>query len=90
VQVSAGDLATEVGVVLPSNATTNFYFTWQVRDPYPPVGVDLQFHEVRDGERPLIAQGTSGQFTRAACIALEIMNNSAVAVTLELRYGFDQ
>lgn len=87
--LDAHDFVLELGAPVPSPADANFYLSWQVRHPYPPIGIDLQFSEAPVGSRLLIATGTSGQFTRAACVAFEIVNNSAVELAVQLRYGFD-
>ncbi len=88
--LDARDFATELSATIVSCIDTTFYLSWQVRDPYPPDAIDLEFYELLRGARILIAEGASGQFTRGACLAFEIVNNSAVEVTVELRYGFDE
>lgn len=87
--LDAREFATELGATIVSCIDTSFYLSWQARDPFPPSGVDLEFYEMLRGARILIAEGASGQFTRGACLAFEIVNNSAVDVEVELRYGFD-
>ncbi len=78
-------LATDAGIVPPSCAELVFYFSWQVRQPFPPDVVDLQFYWSRMGGTELVAQGTSGQASRG-CGLIQMVNNSAVEVTVELRY----
>lgn len=84
----ARDFSAELGVSITSCLDTSFYLSWQVRRPYPPDGVGLEFYESLRGARLLIVEGVSGQFARGACVAFEIVNNSAVEVAVELRYAF--
>ena len=88
VSLDARDFAAELGVSITSCIDTTFYLTWQVREPYPPDGVDLEFYRLLRGSRELIAEGASGQLTDGACTALEMVNNSAFGVTVQLRYAF--
>lgn len=84
----ARDYSADLGVSITSCLDTSFYVSWQVRQPYPPDGVDLEFYESLRGARLLIAEGESGQFSRGACVAFEAVNNSAVEIAVELRYAF--
>jgi len=86
----ARDFSAELGVSITSCLDMSFYLSWQVRQPYPPDGVDLEFYEALRGARLLIVEGVSGQFTRGACVAFEAVNNSAVEVAVELRYAFTE
>ncbi len=79
------DLATDAGIVPPSCAELVFYFSWQVRQPFPPDAVDLEFYWSRMGGTELVAQGTSGEASRG-CGLIQMVNNSDVEVTVELRY----
>ncbi len=79
------DLATDAGIVPPSCAELVFYFSWQVRRPFPPDAVDLEFYWSRMGGTELVAEGTSGEASRG-CGLIQMVNNSDIEVTVELRY----
>lgn len=86
--LDARDLADLAGVTPTSCIDTSFYVSWQVRDPYPPTGVDFEIYRLLRGSRELMVEGESGQFTDGACASLELVNNSALQMTVELRYAF--
>jgi len=88
ISLDARDFALELGVSITSCIDTSLYFTWQVRDPYPPDGVDLEFYRLLRGSRELRAEGAFGELTDGACAAMEMVNNSAFAITVQLRYAF--
>ncbi len=84
----ARDLGNAIGVAVGPCTEFIFYLSWQVRDPFPPDGVDFEVYESLRGARPLVAEGTSGQASLGGCAAFEVVNNSAVEITVELRYLF--
>lgn len=83
--IDAIDLATDAGIVPPSCAELVFYFSWQVRQPFPPDAVDLEFYWTRMGGTELVAEGTAGQASRG-CGLIQMVNNSDVEAMVELRY----
>lgn len=87
VSLDAREVAVELGVSITSCLDTSFYLSWQVRDPYPPEGVDLEFYRLLRGSRELRAEGASGELTDGACAAMEMVNNSAFAIKVQLRYA---
>ena len=83
------DLATQQGIEVPPCAAFVFLFGWQVRDPYPPEGVDIKFRWTRMGSTEVIAEGASGTKS-IGCGGIEVVNDSAVQVTVEVRYGIGE
>ncbi|MFQ6019429.1 MAG: hypothetical protein ACE5KW_01590 [Dehalococcoidia bacterium] len=79
------ELARGVGIIPPPCASLLFLFSWQVRQPYPPGDIILQFVWTRMGQSDLVAEATSGQ-AKAGCGLVEAVSNSDGEVTLELRY----
>lgn len=83
------NLAQGLGMAAPTCAEFVLYLSWQVRQPYPPTGVDLEFYWTRMGGTELFAEGPSGQATRG-CGAIQVVNNSDVEVTAEIVYVIGQ
>jgi len=82
-------LAQDQGVEAPPCAAFMFLFGWQVQDPYPPEGVDLKLRWTRMGSTEVIAEGASG--TKSIdCGGIEVVNDSAFQITVEVRYGFGE
>ncbi len=82
-------LAEELDVTPPPCASLAFYLSWQVRDPYPPTAVDIELYWTRMGGTELIGEGPSGQASRG-CGGIQVVNNSDVAVTVEIRYAIGE
>jgi hypothetical protein len=82
-------LAEGLGITPPPCAALVFYLSWQVRQPYPPTDVDIAFYWTRMGGTELIGEGPSGQASRG-CGAIQVVNNSDVEVTLEIRYSIGE
>src|SRR3990172_3924806 len=80
------DLATQQGIEVPPCAAFLFLFGWQVRDPYPPDNVNLRFRWTRMGSTEVIAAGASGTQS-IGCGGIEVVNGSAVHITVDVRYG---
>jgi hypothetical protein len=83
------ELAGELGITPPPCAALVLYLSWQVRQPYPPTDVDIELYWTRMGGTELIGEGTSGQTSRG-CGAIQVVNNSAVEVTVEIRYAIGE
>ena len=83
------DLGTQQGIEVPPCAAFLFLFGWQVRDPYPPDNVNLRFRWTRMGSTEVIAEGASGTKS-IGCGGIEVVNDSAVQVTVEVRYGIGE
>ena len=83
------DLAGELGITPPPCAALVLYLSWQVRQPYPPEGVDIELYWTRMGGTELIGEGTSGQTSRG-CGAIQVVNNSDIEVTVEIRYAIGE
>lgn len=74
----------------PSCATAWLLFTWQVRDPYPGGGSDLEFRQpikMGGGVTEVIAEGSSGSSSMGWCSTVDVTNRSLVPVLVELRYA---
>jgi hypothetical protein len=84
-----GDLAQGLGIASPDCAEFVLYLSWRVRQPHPPSGVDLEFYWTRMGGTELFAEGPSGQASRG-CGAIQVVNNSAIEVRVEIRYVIGQ
>ena len=82
-------LAGELGITPPPCAALVLYLSWQVRQPYPPEGVDIELYWTRMGGTELIGEGTSGQTSRG-CGAIQVVNNSDAEVTVEIRYAIGE
>jgi len=82
-------LAQDQGVAPPPCAAFVFLFAWQVRDPYPPEGLNLRFRWTRMGHTETIAEDPSGE-TSVGCGGIEVVNDEAVKITVEMRYGFGE
>ena len=82
-------LAEDQGVEPPACAAFVFLFGWQVRDPYPPEGVDLKFRWTRMGGTEVIGEGASGD-TSVGCGGIEVVNDSSMQITVEVRFGFGE
>jgi hypothetical protein len=78
-----------LGITPPPCAGLVFYLTWQVRDPYPPDGVDLELYWTRMGGTELIGAGPSGQASHG-CGEIQVRNNSAFEVAVEIRYAIGE
>jgi hypothetical protein len=80
------ELARQAGIEPPPCDDLAFFYSWQVRQPYPPSGIGLRFTVGRIGEifKPA-GQGASGQ-EGIRCGILKVDNQSPVSVTVELRY----
>jgi hypothetical protein len=83
------DLAEGLGIVPPPCAALVLYLSWQVRQPYPPDGIDLEFYWTRMGGTELIGEGPSGQANRG-CGAIQVVNSSDVEVMVEIRYAIGE
>lgn len=83
------ELAGELGITPPPCAALVLYLSWQVRQPYPPTDVDIELYWTRMGGTELIGEGPSGQTSRG-CGAVQVVNNSDVEVTLEIRYAIGE
>jgi len=83
------ELAREAGIEPPACddlGNPGFFYSWQVRQPYPPSGIDLRFTVGRTGEIFKSAgEGASGQ-EAIRCGILRVDNESAVPLTVEMRY----
>lgn len=80
------ELARQAGIEPPPCDDLAFFFSWQVRQPYPPSGINLRFSVGRMGELFKTAgEGVSGQ-EGIRCGILRVDNQSAVPVTVEVRY----
>ena len=82
-------LAQDQGVEQPPCAAFVFLFAWQVSDPYPAEGVNLRFRWTRMGGTEIIAEDPSGE-TSVGCGGIEVVNDDAVKITVEVRYGFGE
>ena len=82
-------LAGELGITPPPCAALVLYLSWQVRRPYPPTDVDIELYWTRMGGTELIGEGTSGQTSRG-CGAIQVVNNSDIEVTVEIRYAIGE
>lgn len=78
-------LAEGMGITPPPCAALVFYLSWQVRNPYPPNGIDVEVYWMRQGGKDLLGEGPSGQAS-SGCGEFQVVNNSDVWVTVEVRY----
>jgi len=78
-------LAEGLGITPPACAEFVLYLSWQVRQPYPPDDIDLEFYWTRTGGTELLAKGPSGQVS-SGCGSIQVVNNSASQVKVEIRY----
>lgn len=62
-----------------------FFFTWQVLEPFPADGVNLRFFSTTTKPRELLADSAAGG-SAVGCSFLELVNNSYVPISVELRY----
>ncbi len=84
------ELAEDLGITPPPPcAVLVFHLSWQVRQPYPLADGDVEFYWTRMGGTELIGQDPSGQTSRG-CGAIQVVNNSDVDVTLEIRYAIGE
>jgi len=80
------ELARQAGIEPPPCDDLGFFYSWQVRKPYPPSGINLRFTVGRIGEIfKTASEGASGQ-EGIRCQILRVDNESAVPVTVEMRY----
>jgi hypothetical protein len=82
-------VAQDQGVEPPPCAAFVFLFAWQVRDPYPPEGLNIRIRWTRMGHTETIAEEPSGE-TSVGCGGIEVVNDEAVKITVEMRYGFGE
>ena len=82
-------LAQDQGVEVPPCAAFVFLFGWQVRDPYPSDEGTLRFRWTRMGSTETIAEEPSGTQS-VGCGGIDVVNDSDVAITVEVRYGFGE
>ena len=82
-------LAQEQDVDVPPCAAFLFLFGWQVQQPYPPEGVRLRFDLTRMGSTDEVASGPVGEAS-IGCGAIDVVNESAVQITVEVRYGIGE
>jgi hypothetical protein len=83
------NLAQDMGVAPPPCAGLVFYLTWQVRDPYPPEGVNIELYWTQMGATELLGTGPSGQASRG-CGEIQVRNNSGFEVAVEIRYAIGE
>lgn len=81
--------AEDLGIAPPPCAALVFYLTWQVRDPYPPDGVDLELYSTRMGGTELVGTGPSGEASRG-CGEIQVRNSSGFEVAVEIRYAIGE
>jgi hypothetical protein len=97
-ETASGDLTADVqpgqtysvdpqSLVTGSPSCTNFEFdfTWQVTDPYPPDGVDLQWQIQRNGAGVKIAEATSGEQS-IGCDPLQALNAGSAPISVAIKY----
>jgi hypothetical protein len=76
---------------MPADCATAFLaFTWQVRDPYPKGGEDLEFRRVipmGDGRTEAFAGGATGSSSIGYCDEITVFNTSLVDYRVEIRYA---
>ncbi len=74
----------------PSCASGFFLLTWQVREPYPNGGDELQLEGVMprsDGRTQPIGHGSNGSITLGYCDEIFVVNNSLTPYLVELRHA---
>ena len=70
----------------PSCTNFEFDFTWQVVDPYPPDGVDLQWVMERDnGDTVDISHDPSGEQS-VGCNVVRVLNNGSSPISVAIKY----
>ena len=74
-------LAGKRGVQAPPCPAFAFLLSWQVRQPYPPEGVDLNIETLSMDNPTEIASGASGNVS-VGCAYVQIVNNSDRVCTL--------
>jgi hypothetical protein len=97
-EIASGDLSADVqpgqmynidpqSLVTNPPACTNFQFdfTWQVSDPYPANGVDLQWQIQRNGAAVKIAEATSGEQS-IGCYSLQAVNAGSAPISVAIKY----
>jgi len=82
-------LAGKRGVEAPPCPAFAFLLSWQVRQPYPPDGVDLRVETLSLDIPTEMGSGTSGNVS-VGCTYVQIVNDSDVDVSVEMRYGFGE
>ena len=82
-------LAGKRGVQAPRCPAFAFLLSWQVRQPYAPDGLDLRIQTLSMDNPTEIASGAAGTVS-VGCAYVQIVNNSDVDVTVEMRYGFGE
>lgn len=73
----------------PPCAAFVFLFGWQVQDPYPPDDVSFAITSTRMEETETLGEEPSGTAT-IGCAFIEARNDSAFAITVQLRYAIAQ
>lgn len=97
-EIASGDLTADVqpgqtygidpqSLVASPPSCTNFQFdfTWQVTDPYPADGVDLQWQIQRNGSGVKIAEATSGEQS-VGCVSLQALNAGSAPIAVAIKY----
>jgi hypothetical protein len=82
-------LAEGTGITPPPCAALVSYVGWQVRHPYPPTDVNVEVYWERMGARELVERGPSGQVSDG-CGQVQLLNNSDVSATMDIRYLFGE
>ena len=82
-------LAGKRGVKAPPCPAFAFLMSWQVRQPYPPDEVDLRVQTLSLEVPTEIGSGASGGVS-VGCTYVQIVNESDVDVSVEMRYGFGE
>ena len=74
---------------VPPCAGFLFLLGWQVQDPYPADDVSLRVDMTRMGATEEIGSGSVGS-VKVGCGVIDVINDSATQVKVEMRYGFGQ
>ena len=69
----------------PSCTNFEFDFTWQVTDPYPPDGADLQWQIQRNASPVKIAEAASGEQS-VGCDSLQALNAGSAPISVAIKY----
>jgi hypothetical protein len=79
-------LPVDPGEEMPPCASFGLIFTWQVVDPYPPDGVELEWHLWRQAGPVLVGSGAGGDAV-VGCGRLDMVNQGDELVTVDVRYA---
>jgi hypothetical protein len=74
----------------PSCAAAFLKFTWQLRDPYPSSGNDLEFHRnipMGGGRTEVFERGATGSSSMGWCSEIYLYNISLESMHVEIRYA---